>query len=84
MRGGIAAKIFSAAIIKTDLNNPACIIGERQVGQPVMHVHAVAPAGAASTIALAARWLSIGSSTIATSHIRIKITNEIKREKKEF
>jgi hypothetical protein len=83
MRSGIPAKIFPAAIIKTDLHNPARIIGERQVGKPIMYVHTVAPARAAPTVALTARWLSIGSSTIATSHILIKITNEIKREKKK-
>jgi len=83
MRGSIPAKIFSAAIIKADFHNPTGIVGKRQVRKPVMHVQAVASASAAPSVAFTARWLSICSSTIATSHIQIKITNEIKREKKK-
>jgi hypothetical protein len=70
MQGRVSEKIFAAAIIKTNLNHFAFIAGicHRQVAQPVMRIHAVAPAGTASAVALTSTWFC---TTTTASHVSI-------------
>jgi hypothetical protein len=69
LQGAISEEIFSAAVVETDFHNPAGTfrIAKGQVGQPIVHIEAIATAGAASAIALAS--IGFAGPTRGTSHV---------------
>jgi hypothetical protein len=71
MQGCIAEKVFAGALIKTyfyDFAGGICI-RERKIPEPVVRVHAITAACAASAIAFASSWFSaFGGTAITTSH----------------
>jgi hypothetical protein len=68
LQGIVSVKFFAASVIKTYLNDSAITvrIAERQICQPIMNIHAIASATAASTIAFTSVWCT--RTTTRTTH----------------
>jgi len=71
MQSCITEKVFTCAFVETYFYDLAggVSIREGKIPEPVVRVHAIAAACAASAIAFATSWFSVfGGSTITTSH----------------
>jgi hypothetical protein len=58
LKGGISVKFFSGTLVEADLHYATRIIGQWQVVQPIICVHAIATTRTASAIAFATVWFT--------------------------